>query len=150
MERRLYYPRARAAMACACRPAVRHLIFPAMRLDKVPAVASLRHALWELRFRARVRFGRGALPNALVIGASKGGTTSVYRWRSRHPAVCVARIKEVRYFNSHIGQGPAWYAAQFAPKAGQTVLIEASPSYLWDPQVPGRVRSLLGEPKLVA
>jgi hypothetical protein len=118
---------------------------------RFPASPSgLRHALWELRFRARVRLRRGALPNALVIGASKGGTTSVYHWLSRHPAVCVSRVKEVRYFNGHFEQGPGWYAAQFAPKPGQTVLVEASPSYLWDPDVPERVRSLLGEPKLIA
>ncbi|MEA3038718.1 MAG: hypothetical protein QOE79_1231 [Sphingomonadales bacterium] len=112
-------------------------------------LARLRGALWELKFRVRVRLGRGALPNALIIGASKGGTTSVYRWLSRHRQVCASRVKEVRYFNGHFEQGPAWYAAQFEPKPGQTVLIEASPSYLWDPDVPERVRSLLGEPKLI-
>src|SRR4051812_26858624 len=113
-------------------------------------LARLIRALWELKFLARVGLGRGALPNALVIGASKGGTTSVYHWLSRHPAVCVSRVKEVRYFNGHYEQGPAWYAAQFAPKPGQKVLLEASPSYLWDPDVPERVHSLLGEPKLIA
>lgn len=112
-------------------------------------LARLRHAFWELKFRARLRLGLGALPNTLIIGASKGGTTSVYRWLSRHPAVCVSRIKEVRYFNGHYEKGPDWYAAQFAPKPGQTVLVEASPSYLWDPDVPERVRALLGEPKLI-
>jgi hypothetical protein len=96
-----------------------------------------------------VRLGLGALPNALVIGATKGGTTSLYHWLSRHPQVCVSRVKEVRYFNGHFEQGPAWYAAQFAPRPGQTVLVEASPSYLWDPDVPERVRALLGEPKLI-
>jgi Sulfotransferase domain len=112
-------------------------------------LARLRHALWETKFRIRVRLGRGALPNALIIGASKGGTTSIYHWLSRHPAVCVSRVKEVRFFNGHYERGAGWYAAQFAPKPGRTVLIEASPSYLWDPDVPDRVRSLLGEPKLI-
>jgi hypothetical protein len=112
-------------------------------------LARLRHSLWEMKFRLRVGLRRGALPNTLVIGASKGGTTSVYHWLSRHPAVCVSRVKEVRYFNGHYEQGPAWYAAQFDPKPGQRVLVEASPSYLWDPDVPERIRSLLGEPKLI-
>jgi hypothetical protein len=114
-----------------------------------PPLARLRHALWDLKFRIRLGLRRGALPNSLIIGASKGGTTSVYHWLSRHPAVCVSRMKEVRYFNGHYEQGPAWYAAQFEPKPGQKVLVEASPSYLWDPDVPERVRSLLGEPKLI-
>src|SRR3954452_566823 len=114
-----------------------------------PPLARLRHALWDLKFRVRVALGRGALPNSLIIGASKGGTTSVYHWLSRHPAVCVSRIKEVRYFNGHYDRGPVWYAAQFEPKRAQKVLVEASPSYLWDPDVPERVRSLLGEPKLI-
>jgi hypothetical protein len=112
--------------------------------------AMLRKVLWRLRFQARVALGRGALPNALVIGASKGGTTSIYHWLAQHPRVCASRIKEVRYFNGHYANGPRWYAAQFAPGRRQTVRLEASPSYLWDPHAPARVRALLVAPKLVA
>jgi hypothetical protein len=93
--------------------------------------------------------GRGRLSDTLIIGASKAGTTSLYHWLARRPAVCPSRVKEVRYFNGHLERGPRWYAAQFAPRRGATVLVEASPSYLWDPHVPARVRALLGAPRLI-
>jgi hypothetical protein len=112
--------------------------------------ARTKAALWHLKFEARAMLRRGALPNALIIGASKGGTTSLYHWLAQHPEVAPSRIKEVRYFNGHFEKGPRWYAAQFAPSRGERVLVEASPSYLWDPHVPARVRASLGAPKLVA
>ena len=113
------------------------------------APATLRMRLGALRLRVRAGLGRGVLPNALVIGAAKGGTTSVHRWLSSHPEICGAQEKEVRYFNQNREKGPAWYAARFAPRRGERIRIEASPSYMWDPLVPLRVKSLLGAPKLI-
>lgn len=103
----------------------------------------------DLWIRARAALTRGQLPNALVIGASKGGTTSLHDWLSRHPAICTSRVKEVRYFSSHYDKSLDWYAAHFAPKRGETVRLESSPNYLWDANVPRRVRERLGTPKLI-
>jgi hypothetical protein len=120
--------------------------------EPVPAPAltlPLRAALLRLRLRAGGALKRGRLPNAIVIGAAKGGTTSVYRWLSRHPDVCASRVKEVKYFNDHYDKGACWYAAHFVGDGRKSVRVEASPSYLWDPRLPERVRSLLPTPKLV-
>lgn len=122
---------------------------PPSEVPRRLAAVSARALLSELRTRIRAGLGRGALPNALIIGASKGGTTSLYHWLRRHPGVCASRVKEVQYFGDNYRMGPRWYAAQFAPRSAHEIRMEASPSYLWDPRVPERVRRLLGTPKLI-
>jgi hypothetical protein len=103
----------------------------------------------SLRFWVRVWLGRGALPNALIIGAAKAGTTSLFDWLSQHPQVAPSRIKEVKFFDHNFSRGPNWYRAQFSPQRHHKLILEASPSYLWNVPVPGRVRALLGAPKLI-
>ena len=117
-----------------------------MASPSLPAL--VRRKAGSLRFWMRVRLGQGALPNALIIGAAKAGTTSLFDWLSQHPAVAPSRIKEVKYFDHNWSRGPAWYRAQFSPKR-HDVILEASPNYLWNGFVPTRVRALLGSPKLI-
>ena len=38
------------------------------------------------------------LPNFLIIGAAKAGTTSLYDWLRQHPDVFMPRLKEPRFF----------------------------------------------------
>jgi hypothetical protein len=72
----------------------------------------------------------GRLPNLLVIGAMKAGTTSLHRYLDAHPDVFMSDTKELQFFSEHNwGRGLAWYESQFAPARGQGVLGEASPSY---------------------
>lgn len=104
----------------------------------------------SLRFWVRVWLGIGALPNTLIVGAAKAGTTSLFDWLSQHPDVAPSRIKEVKYFDHNYSRGPNWYRAQFAPRRRHKVILEASPSYLWNRPVPERVRALLGSPKIIA
>lgn len=42
---------------------------------------------------------RGAVPNAIIAGVIKGGTTSLYSYLTRHPDICGASIKETCYFH---------------------------------------------------
>ena len=37
-------------------------------------------------------------PSFVVIGAMKGGTTSLYRYLSESPQITMAHVKEVNYF----------------------------------------------------
>jgi hypothetical protein len=87
------------------------------------------------------------LPRFLVIGTQRGGTTSFYDALTRHPRVAPALVKEVHYFDLGYERGESWYRAHF-PRlevggSGWTTTGEATPSYLWDPRVPARVRTLL-------
>ena len=109
----------------------------------------LRRKAGSLRFWLRVWLRIGSLPNALIIGAAKAGSTSLFDWLSQHPDVASSRIKETEYFDRKFGHGPHWYRAQFAPRRRHKVILEASPSYLGSRAAPERVRALLGTPKLI-
>jgi hypothetical protein len=75
----------------------------------------------------------GRLPNFIVIGAAKRGTTSLHYYLSLHPEIFMSRVKEARFFGDErdsIGRwnrGLDWYNSLF-----QTTLPicgESSPAY---------------------
>lgn len=94
-----------------------------------------------------------ALPDFLVVGAAKAGTTSLYEYLSQHPDVRPAARKEVHYFDVNHDRGPGWYRARFPVavlKRRTWITGEASPYYLQHPEAPERVRSLLPGVRLIA
>jgi sulfotransferase family protein len=110
-------------------------------------------------YRLRTSNGR-ILPSAIVIGAQKCGTSALYHYLSRHPAIGSAGTKEVHYFDQRYDQGVAWYRSHFptaraarrlaaAGDASQPIAIEASPYYLAHPLVPYRIRGLLPDARLL-
>ena len=92
---------------------------------------------------------RGTLPGALILGAQKAGTTSLFAFLAQHPGVSVSENKEVHFFDNAFGRGERWYRERFPdPKPGQ-VTIEASPYYLFHPLVPERAAGLVPSAKLI-
>ncbi len=53
------------------------------------------------------------LPSALIIGAQKGGTTSLFNYLVQHPDVLAPLSKEVHYFDLHYARGINWYRGRF-------------------------------------
>jgi sulfotransferase family protein len=90
------------------------------------------------------------LPDFLVIGAQKAGTTALYAYLRWHPGITGPSWKEVSFFDRHWWRGPAWYRGQFPLRSGSRLVGEASPSYLFHPLAPERVRSLVPAARLVA
>lgn len=96
------------------------------------------------------------LPDFLVIGAQRCGTTSFYEALAQHPSVRPSAVKEVHFFDVRAAQGPAWYRAQFPiaglrPDGKRTWLTgEATPYYLFHPKVPRRALALLPEVRAIA
>lgn len=79
---------------------------------------------------------------ALIAGTQKGGTTALARFLGEHPDVCMAPAKEVHLFDSptfDAGQVDARYAAALPNYVGQRCVMEATPSYLYLPEVPARL-----------
>lgn len=95
------------------------------------------------------------LPNFLVIGAMKAGTTSLYHYLRDHPQVFMPTTKEVNFFNPlrNWRRGVAWYEEQFEDAPGTAVALgEASTSYTkfpWIQGVPERISSVLGDVRLI-
>jgi len=91
-----------------------------------------------------------ALPGFLILGAQRGGTTSLYRWLAQHPQVARPLEKEVQFFTLDWGRGLDWYRRHFPAATEGRVTFEASPYYLYHPLAPKRVAEALPDAKLVA
>ncbi|HEU5227212.1 MAG TPA: sulfotransferase domain-containing protein [Ktedonobacteraceae bacterium] len=99
------------------------------------------------------------LPDFIIIGAQRGGTTSLYAYLSQHPQIAPAVMKEVHFFDNNFQKGVSWYRAQFpsivekylATNVGKQDFItgEASPYYLFHPHVPQRVAKLVPYVRLI-
>jgi O-antigen/teichoic acid export membrane protein len=100
------------------------------------------------------------LPDFLIIGAQRSGTTALHRYLCQHPQVMPPLIsKGVHYFDVAYDRSDAWYRGHFPARpyrrfreyrVGRQVLTgEASPYYLFHPHVPGRVESLLPDVRLI-
>lgn len=100
------------------------------------------------------------LPDFLIIGAQRAGTTSLYRYLTRHPAVLpVVLTKGVHYFDAAFDKGLSWYQAHFPLSAHARLLAhrlgvrirtgEASPYYVFHPLVAERVAEVLPDVRLI-
>ena len=106
----------------------------------------------------RMTVRKRVLPDFLIIGAEKAGTTSAYAYLVGRPDVRPAHIKEVHYFGmaANYARGPDWYRANFPIDTRRTgrartwITGEASTHYLFHPCVPERVAQLLPNVRLVA
>jgi Sulfotransferase domain len=103
--------------------------------------------------RRRRRAARhGALPNLVVIGGLKCGTTSLHHYLSLHPQISMSRPKELNFFVEELNWalGPEWYASHFDRDA--QVRGESSPHYTNLPRFEGvaeRMHSLISDARIV-
>jgi Sulfotransferase domain len=113
---------------------------------RVKKAYTARH-LWRLA-TAPVR----TLPDFLIIGAQKSGTTFLYQLLVQHPHVKPAFAKEVHYFDLNFRKGDNWYRSYFPlQKRNSSTYItgEASPYYLFHPHAPRRASAVVPDAKLV-
>jgi len=96
----------------------------------------------------------GSLPDFVIIGAPKCGTTILYHLLTKHPHVEPAAFKEPHYFDRLFDKGTEWYRQCFPPsrqKDGQrTITGEATPGYLFHPHAPKRMARVIPEARLIA
>lgn len=97
----------------------------------------------------------GVLPDFLIIGTQKGGTTFLYNILRRHPHFKAAVQKEVHFFDTpRFRKGVDWYRTHFPQRQhrnGQKVITgEASPYYLFYPHAARRVAETIPQVKLIA
>lgn len=91
------------------------------------------------------------LPNLLVIGAGKAGTTSLHYYLGMHPEIAMSRVKEANFW--HLPDWRArldWYESLFDPNA--RLRGESCPSYTVHPVAPGvprRIREVIPDVKLI-
>jgi hypothetical protein len=99
--------------------------------------------------------GRGGrLPDFIIFGAQRSGTTNLYDLLIRHPSIGAASHKEVHFFDYHYGRGERWYRGNFPDPKGSdsngSVCGEATPTYIGYQSAPTRIRELVPDVKLIA
>ena len=127
--------------------------------QRLPSSVRIRAWKWYVQgstAAARPTAGLRVLPDYLIIGAQRAGTTSLQRIITQHPAVMPARLsKGVHYFDVNYTRGLSWYRSHFPTskrlgKGGFTHLTgEASPYYVFHPQGPERIARDLPNIRLV-
>src|SRR4029079_9592601 len=85
---------------------------PAELIPRIPRPARLvlRNAVWT--YGRATSFAR-PLPDFLILGAQKGGTTALYAYLRWHPGITGPSWKEVSYFDRHYRRGASWYRGHF-------------------------------------
>lgn len=90
------------------------------------------------------------IPNFIIIGSAKCGTTSLAAILSEHPECCMSRPKEVSYFqdtidhkpNPNCDKGKDWYLLAFSHYKGEKIAGEATPSYSDRSRSPGTAKRI--------
>jgi hypothetical protein len=78
---------------------------------------------------------RAALPNFIIVGVSRAGTTTMFNALSAHHEVCASTTKETRYFQAVRYREPlaaiSEYQSYFRRYAGEPVTMECTPDYFY-------------------
>ncbi len=104
-------------------------------------------------------------PELIVVGAKRGGTTSLWRYLDSHPGILptfprAERIKGTYFFDEEWSRGEHWYRSHFptdrrraraARRLGyDPIAFEASPYYLFHPHAPARAHQVAPDALIVA
>ncbi len=91
------------------------------------------------------------IPDFLILGAQKSGTSSLFLYLSQHPDILSPCVnKELHYFDLNFKQSSKWYRAHFPFKKQGKITGEKSPYYIFHPLAPRRCREFNPEFKLIA
>ena len=121
-----------------------------------PVKSVVRQGIWTYgRITAPIR----SLPDFLIVGAQRSGTTALFSYLQRHPDVSGPPWKEVNFFDVHHHRGERWYRGHFVSSVGRAlarrrgvelVVGEASPSYLFHPLAAERAAALVPQARVIA
>lgn len=90
------------------------------------------------------------LPNFLVIGAQKAGTTALSQFLRQHPDVCFSRPKETWFFDKRYDKGIEWFASHFEHYEGETAIGEGTARLLQSKEAPSRIYHHIPDVQLIS
>lgn len=117
-----------------------------------------------IRGYGRATQAQRPMPDFLIIGTKRGGTTTLFKYLRRHPHVMsmwpeVENAKKTFFFDQNWHRGIPWYRAHFptqrsrdalsARVGGPVVVGESAPNYMFHPAVIDRVRATLPQVKII-
>jgi hypothetical protein len=100
------------------------------------------------------------LPNVVIAGAPRCGTTSLFRWAAAHPQIATSTRKETRYLNDEgyplfyprrnfAAQGLEGYSQLFPHRVGARVYLEATPDYMYQRTALSVLADLPSKPTII-
>ncbi len=98
------------------------------------------------------------LPDFIIIGTARSGTTSLYYNICQHPCVLPAAYDELGFFDSNFHLGLNWYRSLFPTLFSKwmvkhnkkfAITGEDTPFYIWSPLVAKRILKILPNVKLI-
>ena len=99
-----------------------------------------------------------SLPDFIIIGTVRSGSTSLYHNICQHPCVLSASYDELGFFDSNFHLGLNWYRSLFPTlfskwlvkrKKQFAITGEDTPFYIWSPLVANRILKILPNVKLI-
>lgn len=90
-----------------------------------------------------------SLPNFIICGTVRSGTTSLFNYLGQHPSIILASQDEIGFFDSNYHLGLNWYRSFFPlkkelvnlkKKTGFALTGEDTPFYFWKPQSIQRIK----------
>lgn len=113
----------------------------------------------DVKYQYRVMTGQIRLmPDFIIVGAARCGTTSLYKYLTTHPNIGTACKKEVHFFDTNFAKGFNWYRAHFPfasrhyaarIRGERFVTGEASPYYMFHPLAPKRIAEAIPDARLI-
>jgi hypothetical protein len=106
------------------------------------------------------------LPNFIIVGAAKSGTTSLHYYLKQHPDIYLPAKKELHYFAwehmlrfscgpgdrdilAHVCQTREEYESAYSDIHGESAVGEVSPSYLYFAEVSNQIKEELSDTKII-
>ena len=103
---------------------------------------------WD-RFYRKITNRFRMLPDFLIIGGAKSGTTSLFAHLVEHPNIIPGSMKEMFFFQYLSNNKTSFYRSHFPIKRKNLITCDSTSSYFVHPLIPARVHKLLPSVKLI-
>ena len=119
---------------------------------------TFRYVLCDRKFRGLTSPLR-VLPDFIVIGVGRGGTTSLYNYLSQHKCIQKSSYDEIGFFDDNFHLGINWYRSMFPTKYekqkiikkfGKFLTYDVTPWYIRRPWTANRIKTLLPSAKIIS
>jgi hypothetical protein len=122
---------------------------PNLSLNKIKGKNKLGFRWLYHRITSRQR----SLPNFIIVGTAKGGTTSLFEYICEHPDMLPPFRKQIKFFYYNYEHGLPWYRAHFPLRKklaiNQAITGEATPNYMFRPKAVQRIAAILPNVKII-
>jgi hypothetical protein len=97
-----------------------------------------------------MKVGSRIMPDFLIVGAMKAGSTTLMDYLVSHPEVGIP-AEEINYFDkdSNYKKGEKWYSSWFKSFTSQNIIGEKTPAYCYNPKVAERIYQQNPKMKLI-